>query len=386
MKKKVCIFGGTFDPPHFAHAEIIEQAKAQLEADLVIVVPCGQPVHKLYTSESKHRLEMAKLAFSHLENTVVSSFEVKKARKSFSLYTLKHFRRKYKRAELFFIIGSDSLEDFPNWYKPEELASLAQIAVVGRANHDFRKAKQVFEKTYKSKPVVFKNEPVNISATELRIMTEFGLSTEQFISGEVIKYIADNNLYSDYAGICRKAKKYLKKDRLTHTVYTAHEGLKLAKINKAADSGKVFLACVLHDVAKSVPQSDWGKYDYKNEQGLPDSIVHAELGAVIAEREFGITDETVLNAIRFHTTARPNMSLEEKIVYVADTVELSRPGMSELRKKAETDFNDGFLSCLKINYNHAVNKFGAENVHKATKKSIGFYKKEMKGEQWKNKT
>ena len=378
VKKKVCIFGGTFDPPHLAHAEIIEQAKSQLNADLVIVVPCGQPVHKDCSVQAKDRLEMSRLAFSHLPKTVVSDYEIKKREKSYTLHTLRYFKSKYKRAEeLFFIIGSDSLEEFPTWYKPEEIAKLAKIVVVPRANHDFRKAKQFFEKNYKSKPIVLKNEPTNVSATELRIMTEFGLDTSQFLKQEVIDYIEENKLYTGYSDICRKAKEYLKSDRLTHTVYTVHEGLKLAK-RTDADADKVFLACALHDIGKSIHRKDWLSFGFTNAQNLPEGIIHAELGAVMAERVFGITDEVVLNAIRYHTTARPGMAIEEKIVYAADMVEISRSGMDELRAKVESDFDNGFLSCLKISYNFAVSEHGAENVHSLTKKSITYYRKELR--------
>jgi nicotinate-nucleotide adenylyltransferase len=360
-----------------AHAEIVEQVKAQLGADLVVVVPCGKPVHKLYTGEAKHRFEMAKLAFGNMKRVLISNFEIKKKQKSYSLFTIKHFRRKYKNCELFFVIGSDSLEDFPNWYKPEEIAQLATIVVVPRANHDFRKARQFFEKNYKTKLILFDGEPLNISATELRIMTEFELDTSDFLDGKVVKYIKDNKLYSEFTPLCVKSKKFLKKARLTHTVYTVQEGLRLAKINRA-DSEKVFVACALHDIGKNVSPGQWARFGFSNDENLPEGVIHAALGAKIAEKEFGITDETVLNAIRYHTTARPSMVLEEKIVYVADMVEISRNGMGELRKKVETDFEQGFLLCLKKSYNFAVEQHGAADVSSLTKKSINYYRKEIK--------
>ena len=383
--KNICIFGGTFDPPHIGHNEIVKEVINFLDVDLVVIVPCGQPVHKSSATEVFHRLEMAKLAFGGMEKVKISDYEAKKRRKSYSLYTVKYFKRKYRRAKLFFVIGSDSLEEFCSWYKPNELLKYCEIVVVPRANHDFKKAKQSFEKTYKKKPIILPNEPLNISATELRVMLEFELDTKEFLLEPVAKYVKDNELYSKHKDICEKAKKYLSKSRLVHTVYTTFEGLRLASRNNA-DYDKVFLACALHDIGKNVKEKDWVKYGFENTDNLPQQIVHAPLSAAIAEKEFGIVDESVLNAIRFHSTARPEMSLIEKIVYVSDIVEISRQGMDEFRRKCENDLDEGFLLCLKGSYNYALQAFGSENVSQITKKSINYYKRELREKNEKTKS
>ena len=149
---------------------------------------------------------------------------------------------------------------------------------------------------------------------------------------------------------------------------------------------KVFFACLLHDVAKNIPQSDWGKYGFENTENLPPPVVHSFLGALVAKQVFGINDEEILNAIKYHTTGRPDMTRLEQIVYVADMIEITRgANLDEVRKKVYADFDEGFLLCLKSSYNCAARRFGAENVHKLTKESIKFYRKLSKEKNEKRK-
>ena len=145
--RRIGLYGGTFDPPHLGHTEMLLQAKKQLDLDLVIVLPCGDPVHKSGVTNKQQRYEMCKTAFSGADGIFVSDYEVEKPEKSYSLYTLRHFAEIFADSELYFIIGSDSLEDFSKWYKPEEISQLCTLTIAPRANHRFNKAKDFAEKT-----------------------------------------------------------------------------------------------------------------------------------------------------------------------------------------------------------------------------------------------
>ena len=136
------------------------------------------------------------------------------------------------------------------------------------------------------------------------------------------------------------------------------------------------MACLLHDVAKYINQSDWWDYGFVNNGEYPPPVVHAFLGALVAEKDFGIDDKEIINAIKYHTTGRPNMTLLEKIVYVADIIEITRgSNLDEVRKKVYANFDEGFLACLKSSYNYAARRIGTENVHKLTRDAIKFYRK-----------
>lgn len=106
------------------------------------------------------------------------------------------------------------------------------------------------------------------------------------------------------------------------------------------------MAALLHDVAKYLNPDDYEGFCC--DKNCPPSVVHQFLGAHVAENVLGISDEEVLGAIRWHTTGRPNMSLLEKIVFVADLLEPGRTfdGVEDLRRAVERDFESGFRRCV----------------------------------------
>lgn len=373
--RKIGLYGGTFDPPHLGHTEMLLQAKKQLDLDMVIVLPCGDPVHKSGVTNKQQRYEMCKIAFAGVDGIFVSDYEIEKPEKSYSLYTLRHFAEIYADSELYFIIGSDSLEDFPKWHKPEEIAQLCVLTIAPRANHRFNKAKEFAEKNYGATVVVLKDEPLNISSTELRYLVQFGLDIDGYVTSEVKEFIDKKGLYCELNEICQKVRGYLNHGRYLHTFYTTLEGMKLAK-KLGVDVKKAFYACLLHDVAKYIDQNDWWKYGFVNNGEYPPPVVHAFLGALVVQKDFGIEDKEIINAIKYHTTGRPNMSDLEKIVYVADIIEITRgSALDEVRKKVYANFDEGFLACLKSSYNYAARRVGVENVHKLTKDAIKSYRK-----------
>ena len=102
----------------------------------------------------------------------------------------------------------------------------------------------------------------------------------------------------------------------------------------------------MHDVAKYKTKSDYLGAEIPPD--APDAVVHQYLGEYIAKTELNITDEDILSAIKYHTTGRANMSLLEKVIYIADLIEPSRRflGVEELRKAVYNNFEKGFKICL----------------------------------------
>lgn len=127
--------------------------------------------------------------------------------------------------------------------------------------------------------------------------------------------------------------------RYIHTLGVMETAIQLAKIYGENES-KAETAAILHDIAKYA-DIEWMEEIVKAQQldqqliGWGSELLHGPVGAYIAESEFGITDEEILNAIRFHTTGREAMSNLEKIIFVADMIEPNRKfdGVERLRKK-----------------------------------------------------
>jgi len=146
----------------------------------------------------------------------------------------------------------------------------------------------------------------------------------------------------------RKAvKKELDEERYMHTLGVAYTAQALA-MRWGGDLDKAYLAGLLHDCAKCIKRSDrlplcekWGIV--LSEAELANSaLLHAKMGEHLASAKYHVTDPEILSAIRFHTTGRPEMSLLEKIVFLADYVEPNRdraPGLPELRRLVFTDID-----------------------------------------------
>ncbi|UAC47319.1 bis(5'-nucleosyl)-tetraphosphatase (symmetrical) YqeK [Bacillus aquiflavi] len=148
-------------------------------------------------------------------------------------------------------------------------------------------------------------------------------------------------------------KKQLTDHRYQHTIGVAETAVKLAN-NYGANEKKAELAAIFHDYAKFRPKSEMKEIIIS--QHLPKNLLHfhselwhAPVGAYLVEKEAGITDEEVLDAIRYHTSGRPKMSLLEKIIFLADYIEPGRqfPGVDEVREIAKVDLNEALIVSIR---------------------------------------
>lgn len=141
--------------------------------------------------------------------------------------------------------------------------------------------------------------------------------------------------------------------RYIHTIGVMETAIQLAE-KYGADVKAAETAAILHDVAKYADE-DWMKKVVKEHHLDPrlldwgPEILHGPVGAWIAEHEFQVTDEDILNAIRYHTTGRANMSTLEKILYIADMIEPNRnfSGVDKLREIVQQDLDEGMRACIR---------------------------------------
>src|SRR5512136_282863 len=128
------ILGGTFDPPHMAHLVMADQALGQLKLERVLFVPAGQPPHKLdrALSSVEHRVAMTQLAIASDERFEFSRVDVDRPGPHYTADMLALVRAAQPEAELYLIIGSDSLRDLPLWHDPARVVAQARLAVMRR--------------------------------------------------------------------------------------------------------------------------------------------------------------------------------------------------------------------------------------------------------------
>lgn len=148
-------------------------------------------------------------------------------------------------------------------------------------------------------------------------------------------------------------KKSIDQKRFLHSLNTAKAAAALAR-KYGADENKAYIAGLLHDVAKGLPASSLESIAAKNgvevdeyERSNPE-LIHGKIGAAIISSELGIKDEDILNAIKWHTTGHKNMSLLEKIIYLADIIEPGRnfPETEALRALAYKDIDEAMIRGL----------------------------------------
>lgn len=338
--KKVGIMGGTFDPIHLGHLVIANETLNIYKLDKIIFVPTGNPPHKDGVSASPHdRYLMTVLAAASNEKFIVSDVEVNREDKSYSLETLKQFHKMYPDTEFYFITGTDEVMNLPNWYKPREILKLCKFIAVSRPGMDEEKVQAKVEEIRQDlngRIDLLQVPMLQISSTEIRERFKNGISAKYLIPEVVEQYIIKNKLYRRNMNTDELEKKLedFNPKLYAHCVRTMNEAERLA-LQYGADVQKAKIAGLLHDCGKKLKEKD--------------NLTHSKTGAEVAEEVFNIHDEEILNAIRYHTTGRKNMTMLEKIIFIADKIEPGRQyeGVDELRKKAYFNIDEAIAMSLK---------------------------------------
>lgn len=377
---KTIVFGGSFDPVHVEHTNILKAAVRELCADKVIVVPTKNPPHK---SASKtpfsDRAEMARIAFSKVSaNVIVDDIENRNDGVNYSSDNLPVLEKKY--GKFVYVIGGDSLLALESWHEPEFIVRNFEIAVFDREGYQSAKDKaaELNEKwNGKIRILEYVGKEVDSHTIRDRLMLKADVSG---LDENVGRYIESRNLYSEFFPYVDKAATYLDAKRLVHSKNTALVALSLNRnFCPKIDEDKVLLAGLLHDVGKMYDKTE-----------LPENIInaipsdsigtpvqHQFVSAEIVKNDFHISDEDVLNAIRFHTTGRENMSQFEKLIYVSDLISYERnfQGVESLRKAVYNDFEKGFITCLTYSRDYVIET--GRTVYPLTDKAINFYKENL---------
>lgn len=196
--RRIGVFGGTFDPPHYGHLLVAEQAREACGLDEVVFVPCGIPPHKARAdvTSGRHRYLMTLLATLDQPAFVVSRFEVERETLSYTVETLRHMHR--PDAELFFIGGADAIAGLPRWKEPEEILRLSHIVLAGRPGVDLAALEERLGPLYADFRDRFHRvevPQVDISSSDIRRRVAEGRSIRYLVPGMVASYIERYGLY-----------------------------------------------------------------------------------------------------------------------------------------------------------------------------------------------
>ncbi len=196
------VLGGTFDPIHRAHLAIAVAAREALKLDLVLFVPAGDPwrKHDRAVTPAQHRLAMVSAAVAGRAGFAVSDAEVRRRGPSYSADTLTTLRRE-GHAQIWFIVGSDALQDLPHWHAPDKLLTLARLAVIVRPQHELDSAAlDALLPGLASVVDWVEMEPIALSATALRQRLAAEEDVADAVPDGALAYIRTQRLYVGPAG------------------------------------------------------------------------------------------------------------------------------------------------------------------------------------------
>lgn len=197
---KLGIMGGTFDPPHWAHLLMAEEARVQFDLAKVLFIPAGQPPHKpgYAVSDAEDRYNMVALSIASNPCFEVSRIEIEREGLSYSVDTLAHMKSVYSPdSELFFVIGADEALYLPHWHDADRLPSLARFLVAPRPGVDLSKLEQKLSANLFGAVEMLPMIELDVSSTEIRRRVAERKSIKYLVTDEVESYIRERGFYAE---------------------------------------------------------------------------------------------------------------------------------------------------------------------------------------------
>ena len=375
--ERIGIYGGTYSPPHIGHLRAAEYAIESLKLDRLMLIPTGVSPHKQMSAgaTSEDRLQMLRLSALGMEKAEVSEIEIRREGSSYTVDTLRTIRQENPGCELVLLMGTDMFLSFLTWREPSSIMELATLAVFCRGERGEAEkiaAQKIALEAMGARIELVRNPVTAISSTDLRRMLIFGCA-DPFLMPGVGEEIRKRGLYG--TGKNRKnlsmeeleaeVVSLLNPNRVAHVLGCRDCAVELARLygENETDAAR---AGLLHDITKAIDGplqltlcAEYGMILDTFSRAFPKTL-HALTGSLVARRIFG-ENERVVSAICHHTTGRANMTLLEKIIYIADYVERNRdfPGVEEMRALAYTDLDAAVLMGLQSAVAH-VKRQGQE--------------------------
>lgn len=373
MKNKIvktAIFGGSFNPPHFGHIDIVKNLEQRF--DRVIVMPAYISPFKSANADSKAVFALCKKVFTS-QKTEVSRYEIGKKGISYSVDTAAYLKKRTD-GQLYWVIGSEEIARLDEWHDIDRLKTLVTFYVIPRPGY---KADDAAVKRLKKRKIKIKFAPftgLDISSSLAKIDIAFG-KPNRYLPSAVYDGVVKKGMFNPYGKYVQGLYEYgLSERRIEHTYRTAIRGMELAKLYGANVNDSI-IACILHDIAKAQNTDEYiGKVDIA---GFPAPTLHSPIGAYIAKARFGVSDE-IADAITYHSTARANMTLLDEVVYLADKTESGRDYsmLSFMRDLSEKNRLVAMLEALK-----EIRGLKHTEVCEYSEQALAYYT-ELAGDAW----
>ena len=370
----IAVYGGSFDPITTAHADIIKKLAERF--DEVRVVPCRlSPFKTSVSASAEDRLAMLDMALAGIPRVTVDTGELYADGTNYTYLTLERLSGPGRRLRL--VMGSEMVIELEKWKRVDRMCELAELYVIPRPGFPLTgELTAKLDALFPARWTLADFQGMVGSSSEVRISFAMG-EPEMFMAADTAAYAAAHGLYGEYSYVNGLYAEYkLKPKRIRHSFSTALCGVELAK-RCCADTRKATVALLLHDIGKYITKEDaesMGIVFGPAIDDMPLPVRHAEIGAEILRQKLHIDDDEIVEAVRWHTTGKPAMTVLEKVVYLADCIEPLRdyPGVDVIRRETEKGIDEGLLAALRMSVEHV----GEEGLYPLTREAYLYYKNE----------
>lgn len=210
---KIGLFGGTFDPIHLGHTTIAQQFMSTLSLDEVFLLPAGMPYHKeRKITPAKHRLQMCLLATEKMVGLSVSDVDAVRHKATYTYDTVRIFKQYDRQAEWWWLMGSDALRQFHQWYRFRDILQEVNLAVFWRDDDALDRLPEITQqwlmpalqaacKDNRSGKIHFlSGSPIDISSTQIRQSLAKKQEVQRWVDMQVFDYIQQHKLYQESYG------------------------------------------------------------------------------------------------------------------------------------------------------------------------------------------
>jgi nicotinate-nucleotide adenylyltransferase len=190
------LFGGAFDPPHYGHLELVDDALRHFALERVVVIPTGRAPHKEIATPAEVRYRLAEAAFGDRQRVELSRWELEQGEPSYTVETTRWARERY--GELIFLVGADQFAKLATWREPDEVLRLARLGVATRPGYDREELDRALgHLADPSRVALFEIAPIPVSSTEVRARVARGEPVDGLVPPAVAGLIEELGLYRE---------------------------------------------------------------------------------------------------------------------------------------------------------------------------------------------
>ncbi len=206
--KKIGIMGGTFNPIHFGHLFLAENAYEQLGLDMVLFIPSKNPPHKTKPEDitEQQRIDMIQLAIQENPHFGLSTIEMEREGMTYTADTMSILKEQNPDTEYYFIVGADSLFMMHEWYQPQIIFNNCIVAAANRDHADqeaLQKQIRLLKSQFNANIILIDMPTVQVSSCNIRERVAARKSIRYYLPGPVLNYIESKHLYSAASGETR---------------------------------------------------------------------------------------------------------------------------------------------------------------------------------------